>query len=902
MTADRAYISPLLFTLQAPGCWAAPLLRAQADILRGAPTKAAKLLLSSLSSTLVAHPAGGDQQAVGSSSSSNLQGGSGESASGTSHSEPTSAAVSISRTDAAGTLPCTPVPTSTQTPPAGLQPCAQSPPSGSTSPLQAPQPSTCGALPPPALMRTSLFNDLGVAYHHLGRHHVSASFFAHTLAQLEQAAGAGGSQLEQAQQLQAAGPATPAPLQQPQAGSRCQSQSGPVAAGSQERAQAQGPGAAGSTQQYGVGSSTQARDAPPLVAGSWGPLPRAAVLYNAGVQHLLLGSWQLARKCLRGALAGPGTAASPLALLRLAEATLGEARASGRDAQDGQHSAAARMLPHHVLLPGGNGAGGPCVRSAQEGHIPVVRHFPACLGAGCAASRSGAGHAAMPLVGASGSGSKTSPHQGSLLQQEGDKQQQQQQQQQGAQHSASQQARELVTEAVAALTAALGLFDEQRAADRAAAAAAAAAEDEAAAWAAEVEVAAAVVGDPALGTGPPITSLTFHAAREGGAGGSSTTAGATAATAGTAGGTAGAANPLPSSPVKPFPPAQLCAGEEAAGLAAAPDVGLAAATSLGSRPGSVSMIMVAPAAGANTATGISGSTDASGSPSTSNDARLQAQLAGDVHAASESALQLSQLARGEAPAWAAHEASTLHAALLTNLAYAHLWLGEHDAALSAAKALLQLPDLSPASHMMGACYAAEAACVLGQTQEAQQLLSSCLAALQAHEAGASQQPCSPSQQAYSVQPGAPYAPAVSSPAGPGITAHDVSTGSPNTSTSTPVSLVVCSGDDGSARASGAAGTPSKGHPPHTTEPPPLQGLGNAAAIAAVTGGAARATLLSNLASVMAAEGQLEAARGLVARAVEADSDGSCRSARLLRVWVELAAGRQEAALALLRQS
>lgn len=86
--------------------------------------------------------------------------------------------------------------------------------------------------------------------------------------------------------------------------------------------------------------------------------------------------------------------------------------------------------------------------------------------------------------------------------------------------------------------------------------------------------------------------------------------------------------------------------------------------------------------------------------------------------------------------------------------------------------------------------------------------------------------------------------------------------------------------------------------PHLSRAEPAAPLGNAADIARLVGDAGRATLLSNLASVFAAEGEVGQAREIAARAVALDP--GCVTARLILVWVEVAGGRTEGALAMLR--
>jgi hypothetical protein len=61
-------------------------------------------------------------------------------------------------------------------------------------------------------------------------------------------------------------------------------------------------------------------------------------------------------------------------------------------------------------------------------------------------------------------------------------------------------------------------------------------------------------------------------------------------------------------------------------------------------------------------------------------------------------------------------------ALLANQAYVHLLLQQPLPALEAAKALLACSSMSPQQHYLGSCYAAEALCLLGRTEDAAEQL------------------------------------------------------------------------------------------------------------------------------------------------------------------------------------
>jgi hypothetical protein len=64
----------------------------------------------------------------------------------------------------------------------------------------------------------------------------------------------------------------------------------------------------------------------------------------------------------------------------------------------------------------------------------------------------------------------------------------------------------------------------------------------------------------------------------------------------------------------------------------------------------------------------------------------------------------------------------LQQALLANQAYVHLLLQQPLPALEAAKALLACSSMSPQQHYLGSCYAAEALCFLGRTDDAAEQL------------------------------------------------------------------------------------------------------------------------------------------------------------------------------------
>ncbi len=197
----------------------------------------------------------------------------------------------------------------------------------------------------------------------------------------------------------------------------------------------------------------------------------------------------------------------------------------------------------------------------------------------------------------------------------------------------------------------------------------------------------------------------------------------------------------------------------------------------------------------------------------------------------------------------------------SNLAYVHLLRDDPALALVAAQQLLACGGLGAERHYLGSCYAAEALCMLGRPVEAGEQLRAHLALF--HGGG-----------------GAAAGGGGREPAGTasleGLAASQQS-----------------DDDEGPAVAAAAE----------------QYSLGNAAAAAALTGPAARAATLTNLAAVAAMGGELPEAQRLALQALAvaggsgssgSSSEGAAAAARLMLVYCELKRSDCAAALALLR--
>jgi hypothetical protein len=214
------------------------------------------------------------------------------------------------------------------------------------------------------------------------------------------------------------------------------------------------------------------------------------------------------------------------------------------------------------------------------------------------------------------------------------------------------------------------------------------------------------------------------------------------------------------------------------------------------------------------------------------------------------------------------ELEAIGQAVWSNLAYVHLLRDDAVPALAAAQQLLACSGLSAQQHYLGSCYAAEAHCMLGRPADAAEQLRAHLALFHDAAAGAS---------ALQQQ-------------GTAVSAAEA----PSTS--------IKSDDDG-------AGGPREVYP-----------LGNAPDAAALSGQAARAGALVNLAAAAALQGEMPEARRLGERALTAAAaaaacpggggggpgggpgGGAAAAARLLLVYCELRKGDAAAALALLRDA
>lgn len=192
------------------------------------------------------------------------------------------------------------------------------------------------------------------------------------------------------------------------------------------------------------------------------------------------------------------------------------------------------------------------------------------------------------------------------------------------------------------------------------------------------------------------------------------------------------------------------------------------------------------------------------------------------------------------------ELEPVQQAALANAAYVHLVREDAVPALSAAQALLACSSLSPQQHFLGSCYAAEAFCMLGKPAVAAEQLHSHMIL-------------------YMDADGSSLSPTADATAGGTSTA-----GAPTS---------IKSDDDGSSRE--------------------CYSLGNAADLALLTGPAARACLMVNLASVFALQGDLEQCMACAQQALAVEPAN--RSARLLVVYAELSKGNSDAALTWLKQ-
>mmetsp|Transcript_30153 Transcript_30153/g.66863 ORF Transcript_30153/g.66863 Transcript_30153/m.66863 type:complete len:891 (-) Transcript_30153:434-3106(-) len=216
-------------------------------------------------------------------------------------------------------------------------------------------------------------------------------------------------------------------------------------------------------------------------------------------------------------------------------------------------------------------------------------------------------------------------------------------------------------------------------------------------------------------------------------------------------------------------------------------------------------------------------------------------------------------AETDPPLWPLEELAATREAVLCNLSYLGLLRGDYEGALAAATQLLTLPGLSPHCAHLVACYAAEALCRLGRAAEAVEVLTSqLLAAQEQNEAGGKEADLA---QGAASRATPVAALSTSAPSTPGVP-HSESSESGNGTQET------CS-------------------------------LGNAAALARLSGPAALSTLYTNLASVFAREGQLDQAYDLARQARQLDP--GCGPATSLLIYLDMRAGRCGSALDMLRQ-
>jgi hypothetical protein len=198
-------------------------------------------------------------------------------------------------------------------------------------------------------------------------------------------------------------------------------------------------------------------------------------------------------------------------------------------------------------------------------------------------------------------------------------------------------------------------------------------------------------------------------------------------------------------------------------------------------------------------------------------------------------------------------------ALLANQAYVHLLLQQPLPALEAAKALLACSSMSPQQHYLGSCYAAEALCLLGRTEDAAEQLQGHMALYMSSSSAAVAAP--PDHDNSSSSFGAD----VTSSAAAAAAAAAVASG---------VSLVhagsIMSDDDGSCagcRGSGPCSILTPGHSP-------------AGSSSMVQQRERQTALLCNMSSVLAMQGgDLQESRRYAALA--AAQDPACGGAQLL---------------------
>ncbi|GIL52271.1 hypothetical protein Vafri_8185 [Volvox africanus] len=557
------------------------------------------------------------------------------------------------------------------------------------------------------------------------------------------------------------------------------------------------------------------------MAAAAAAVPVPAVMYNAGLQHLMLQNYEVARKCF--AAAASHYRNTPLLWLRTAEAALGLYR---RHQQHQEHRRRQLLLLQGAgtVLAAGAGGVNPLVEGVVLGASgPPGPNEGSSVGASTSAA---ATTAALHLTqhprrlvlptGAAPSPSEAGPA-----------------------------AAELLSEAVVALLTALQQLDAQQEAH-------------------EQWQSSSTKLEEGLSFAPPASSATAGTTTGAAASNSGVGNGGSAGGGGSDGGSqpglaapasgssAGIVMPGPAEPYLPLAPQQLQHVNltDQQQQQRAQDHDLQGST------------------GQSNGSGGDGSHGEDARPSGS-----QPQIGNGVHEPQGT----------DASAALSEELRAVRRAVLANLAYAHLQAEDWCTALQSAKALLAVsappPSLTAAGGSVAGAdspaaaavvaeyaflahnYAAEALCHLDRPADAVEYLSLWLMTAQEREAQAQTQ--------IQVQAQAQAQPPARS------------------------SSSQKSDEDGAAGIAGAsAGSGAR-------EDGEQYQLGNAAALAALSGPAALAATATNLGAVFASQGELEQAAALVRQAVALQP--ASRSAALLLVYCELATGNTPVALALLKQ-
>ncbi|GIL79541.1 hypothetical protein Vretimale_12222 [Volvox reticuliferus] len=631
--------------------------------------------------------------------------------------------------------------------------------------------------------RPLLLNNLGLVHHQQGKHTLALLYLSQALA----------------------------------AGGTCGSEAS--AAQSQSRSQSQSGSGSGSGESEQSSLQVQQPQQPyAAAAAAAAAVPVPAVMYNAGLQHLMLHNYEAARKCF--AAAASQYRNTPLLWLRTAEAALGLYR---RHQQHQEHRRRQKILFEGAGAVLTAGAGG--VNPLVEGVILGARRPLGPAVASNGGSGVGTSTPATAMMAASNlpqqprrlvlpTGATPSPSE------------------------AGPAAAELLSEAVMALLTALQQLDAQQAAH-------------------EQWQSCSTKLEEGLSFSPPAcstaaaatagaTACSSGAGNDGSAGGGSSDGSSQPGlVAAVAGGLTTVVMPGPAEPLAPQQLQQVNQTEQQQ-QQQAQDHNPQGRTvqSIGS--------------------GGNGSNGEEARPSAP-----QPQHVNGVHEPQGT----------DASAALSEELCAVRRAVLANLAYAHLQAEDWCAALQVAKALLAVsappPGLTAASGSAAGAsspataavvaeyaflahnYAAEALCHLDRPADAVECLSLWLMTAQEREAQAQ------AQIQIQAQP-------------------------PARSNSSQKS------DE-----EGAAGTAGTSAGSVAREEGEQYQLGNAAALAALSGPAALAATATNLGAVFASQGELEQATALVRQALTLQP--TSRSAALLLVYCELASGNTPVALALLKQ-